>query len=291
MSPDRSEDAPNDYLSLEQNFDAPTRRIPNLGHALAFVSFTGALLIFLELMLAAMGMAPGTVKNGVIVLPHPKLQIATLIATYLTTLAAASLIFPHLWQRSFIDGIEWRWTVARTRAGSLIGLGLLLGVAVQVLTYFITPPKTLPVDDFLRTQSDAWLITLFGTILAPLFEEICFRGFLLPAIAIAFDWLRLPRTEEARARWQSTTTLTPAAWIVSALLTSAVFAMMHRQQVAHLWAALLVLFSISLVLTLVRVKNRSVAASFLVHAAYNGFIFLLVLFQTGGYRHLERMTR
>jgi len=26
-----------------------------------------------------------------------------------------------------------------------------------------------------------------------------------------------------------------------------------------------------------------------VHGAYNGFVFLMVMVQTGGYRHLERM--
>jgi membrane protease YdiL (CAAX protease family) len=52
-----------------------------------------------------------------------------------------------------------------------------------------------------------------------------------------------------------------------------------------------VLFSVSLVLTVVRVQTQSVAASALVHAAYNGFVFLTVLIATGGYRHLDRMTR
>jgi len=41
------------------------------------------------------------------------------------------------------------------------------------------------------------LITLFGTLVAPMFEEIAFRGFLLPAFAIAYDWLslRAPRRD------------------------------------------------------------------------------------------------
>jgi hypothetical protein len=29
----------------------------------------------------------------------------------------------------------------------------------------------------------------------------------------------------------------------------------------------------------------------MVHAAYNGFVFLTVLIVTGGYQHLDRMTR
>jgi len=52
-----------------------------------------------------------------------------------------------------------------------------------------------------------------------------------------------------------------------------------------------VLFTVSLLLAFVRVKTGSVAASALVHGAYNGFVFLMVIIQTGGYRHLERMTK
>jgi membrane protease YdiL (CAAX protease family) len=285
------EDAPGSESSSGEEHEVPLRRIPHIGHALLFVSFTGVLLVLLELVLAAMGRAPGTEHGGVATLLHPKMQLATMAATYLSSLLAAWFFFPLLWQRGFLDGLSWRWPTARTQAAKLIALGLLLGVMVQIATNFITPPKSRPIDAFFLTQTDAWLITLFGTIVAPIFEEVCFRGFLLPAFAIAYDWLSLPRTAEARTRWQRTTTLTPAALIFSAVLTSLFFALLHFQQVAHLWAALLVLFTISLVLTFVRVKTGSVAASVLVHGAYNGFVFLVVIIQTGGYRHLEHMTK
>jgi len=285
------EEAPGTETSAGQDRAASLRRIPNLGHALVFVCFTGVLLVLLELVLVALGRSPGAVHGGVTTLLRPKMQIALLATTYLTTLLAAWFFYPLVWQRRFLDGLQWRWAVARNQAAKLVPLGLLLGVTMQAVTYFITPPKTLPVDDFFHTQTDAWLITLFGTIVAPIFEEVCFRGFLLPAFAIAYDWLSLPRTAEASARWQTTTVLTPAALIFSAVLTSIFFALMHFQQVAHLWAALLVLFSISLLLTFVRVRTGSVAASVLVHGAYNGFVFLMVIVQTGGYLHLERMTK
>jgi len=274
-----------------EEHEAPRRRVPHMGHALVFVAFTGLLLIALELVLVSLGRAPGAVHGGGTTLLHPKLQLALLATTYLTTLLAAWFFFPQLWQRRFLDGLQWRWPAAHGQAGKLIALGLVLGVMVQIATNFITPPKSRPIDAFFLTQADAWLITLFGTLVAPVFEEVCFRGFLLPAFAIAYDWLSLPRTAEARSRWQTTTTLTPAALIFSAVLTSVLFALMHATQVAHLWAALLVLFTISLVLAFVRVKTDSVAASALVHGAYNGFVFLVVIIQTGGYRHLERMTQ
>ena len=284
-----SEGTPSTEAAAGEEHEAPLRRVPHIGHALVFVCFTGVMLVLLELILVALGRTPGTEHDGVAKLLRPKLQIALLATTYLTTLLAAWFFYPQVWQRRFLDGLQWRWTVARNQAAKLVPLGLLLGVMMQAVTHFITPPKTLPIDDFFRTQTDAWLITLFGTIVAPIFEEVCFRGFLLPAFAIAYDWLSLPRTEWARTRWQTTATLTPASLIFSAVLTSIFFALLHFQQMAHLWAALLVLFSISLVLTFVRVRTGSVAASALVHGAYNGFVFLVVIIQTGGYRHLERM--
>jgi uncharacterized protein len=267
----------------------PPRRIPHIGHALLFVSFTGLTLLILEVLLMILGETPAALRAGTIAVAHPKLQIAMLAATYLTTLLAAWAFYPLVWHRDFLDGIQWHWATARAQAVRLITLGVALGVMMALVTAFVTSPKNLPIDEFFLTPTTAWLITLFGTIAAPVFEEICFRGFLVPAFAIAYDWIALPRTPEARSRWQTTTTLTPASLIFSAVLTSILFAMLHAEQVAHLWVVLLVLFSISLVLTFVRVKTQSVAASTLVHASYNGFIFLMTIVATGGYRHLDRM--
>jgi membrane protease YdiL (CAAX protease family) len=267
------------------------RRIPNFGHALLFVSFAGMVLVICQLILFAMGMSPAGAQGGVITIQHPKLQLAALAATYLTTLLMAWLFFPVIWQRSFLDGVSWHWATARRQAGKLLSLGLLLGAGVQIVTYFVTTPKSSPIDNFFSTPWDAWLITLFGTIVAPVFEEICFRGFLVPAFAIAFDWLRLPRTPEAREHWQTTTTLTPAALIFSAIMSSVFFAWLHAEQVSHVSAILFVLFSVSLVLTFVRVRTQSVASSAIVHGAYNFFVFFVVMIQTGGYRHLERITQ
>jgi hypothetical protein len=65
------------------------------------------LLVLLELILCgAREERPGAVHGGVTTLLRPKLQIALLATTYLTTLLAAWFVFPHLWQRRFLDGIE-----------------------------------------------------------------------------------------------------------------------------------------------------------------------------------------
>ena len=267
------------------------RRIPNLGHALLFLVTAAALLFGSQILLTLIGKSPVALRQGVIVVQHPLLQMASQAATYLLTLGIAALVFPALWHRPFLQGLRWSGYTARVHAGKLIGLGLLLGVMMQVVTYFTTPPKTLPIEEFFSTPLAAWGMTFFGIIIAPVFEEICFRGFLVPAVAIAYDFLALPRTPEAQHYWRTTTVLSPVSLMFSAIVTSLLFAGIHAQQIGHYVAALVGLFSVSLLLTLVRVRTQSVAASALVHAAYNSFIFIGVLIQTGGYRHLDRLGR
>jgi membrane protease YdiL (CAAX protease family) len=280
----------NDPLAPETLPPVP-RRIPNIGHALLFVSFTGLLLLLVfGVIVALMGKLRLVPHGGAATLQHPILQIALQAAIYLITLLVAWLFFPLIWHRTFLDGIQWHWSAVRGQANRLITLGFALFAISAVVDKFVTTANPPPIDQFFLTPATAWLITLFGTFAAPVFEEICFRGFLLPAFAIAYDWIALPRTEEGRTRWQTTTGLTPASLIFSAVLTSFFFALLHAQQLEHLWVPMVVMFSISLVLTFVRIKTQSVAASALVHAAYNGFLFLITIIATGGYRHLDRLT-
>ena len=266
----------------------PMRRIPNFGHALLFIAFAGMLILLFGTGIAlVLGAIPG---RGHVSHVHPKLALGAQAVAYLGTLAAAGLFFPLAWHKSFPEGLRWGWHTARTYATALIGGGVALGLVAAMSTYFISPPKDkLGIDQFFTSTSDAWLVTAFGIFLAPVFEEICFRGFLLPALAIAFDWARLPRTAEAREQWSRTTTLTSAAIIFSAILSSALFAMMHFEQDAHLWAVMLVLFCVSLVLTAVRLRLDSVAASAIVHGSYNAFNLVALMIATGGFRHLDKM--
>jgi membrane protease YdiL (CAAX protease family) len=261
-----------------------------MGHALLFISIAGMILAIAELILIIVWGPPAIPHSGAFQVVHPKLQIAAQGAAYAATLLVAWVLFPRLWHRTFLDGLRWHWSIARHQAARLIPLGLVLGIMSAIVDAFITTSKPPPIDQFFLKASDAWVITIFGVIVAPVFEEICFRGFLVPAIAIAYDWLSLPRTPESHMRWQATTTLTPISLVFSAVVTSFLFMLIHGQQVGFAWGAMLVLFSVSLVLTFVRVKTQCVAASTLVHCAYNGFIFIVMIFATGGYRHLDRMT-
>jgi uncharacterized protein len=293
---------------------APSGRVPNLGHAVLFLCFAFLVLLLSQLML----LAPHAGHASAQLMMQPKRQIAAMAAAYLATLGFCFLVFPLFWQRDFLTGVQWRGTKALRRAGKLIPLGFALGLTVQAISSLIPMPKSIPMDDFFRSRSDVWLVTLFGTTLAPLFEELSFRGFLLPAFAIALDWLGpllryLAAFSSARLRGEKpprhlhifaearsagvgsgTDNLTfrsRTAIVGASILTSILFALLHAEQLAHAWAAVIVLFFVSLALTAIRIRTRSVACSALVHASYNLSVFAALFVATGGYRHLEKMTQ
>lgn len=286
--------------------DPPTR-IPHLGHALLLLLLT---VVFLALAQGALLRQPlhaaklppvtQTIPQAAPrVQPHPEetvalqpqLAMAAEFLTFAATLGAAWLLFPRLWRRPFLTGISWNGDAAWRNGLRLIPLGLVLSFVVQGLSTLVTVPKTLPVDDFFHTAADAWTVTLFGIFVAPVFEEIFFRGFLVPAFAIAYDWLSLPRNPAAREAWHSSNALTRPALAFSAVLTSVLFGLLHGKQIGFVWPIILLLTGVSLVLTAVRLRFRSVAASTLVHASYNFAVFFSGFVASGGYRHLDKLTR
>ncbi len=199
------------------------------------------------------------------IVAEPRFSIPIMALAYGSVVLIASLLFSRAWSQSFTRGVCWNFSIARRQAGRLLLAGVLLAVSIQLLSNYLPVPKELPVDSFFRKPLDAWMVAIFGTLIAPAFEELAFRGFLYPALR----------------RW---TGVLPAA-----VLTSIPFALLHAQQLAHATAPLAMVFLVSLVLTAVRQRTGSVAASALVHATYNLSIFLAVFSASGGFTHLERL--
>jgi membrane protease YdiL (CAAX protease family) len=291
-----------DVPSDPQPLPAPPRprRIPNFGHTVLF--FTVAIIVLLLTSVSVFALAMGLHLLGTEtpeqLLREPRLLIPSMAVSYLIAGAIVWAIFTYLWQQSFLRALHWNFAAVRRRWVALLAGGVVLSLAVQFLSNYLPVPKTLPIDDFFRTSADVWLVALFGTFLAPVFEELAFRGFLLPSLASAYDWLRgnkhrsnddpmvVPIVNPVAhndQRWSV------AALVVSCTLTSIAFALVHADQLAHAWAPLAVLFGVSLVLCLVRLWTQSLAASTLIHATYNATIFTILFFVTGGFRHLDKI--
>ncbi len=259
------------------------RRVPNFGNTVLFfaVSIIVLLLTSVSVFALAMGLqlfGPETTEQ---MLREPRLLIPSMAVGYLLAGIIVWAIFTYVWQRPFPQALQWNFAVVRKRWAALLTGGVVLSLVVQFLSNFLPVPKTLPIDDFFRTSLDVWMVAIFGTFLAPVFEELAFRGFLLPSLASAWDWLQ---RRPDPSRWSI------PALVISCTLTSIAFALVHADQLAHAWAPLAVLFCVSLVLCLVRLWTQSLAASTLIHAIYNGTIFTILFFGTGGFRHLDKIS-
>jgi membrane protease YdiL (CAAX protease family) len=261
------------------------RRIPHLGHALFFFSLviTFVLMAQVVVLFAFHAFTPATAMQ------HAFALFTGMMIAYAVTFAIAIPVMPLFWHRSFFDGIHWTWRQAQLNGWKLLLLGVALSATAQLLGQLFKTPATSDVRFLLNTPLHAWLTALFGSLFVPAVEEIGFRGFLLPALATAYDWLSLDRTPAAHDRWLRTTNNTRGSLIFAAIFSSIAFASLHGSQL-H-WAAgpLAVLLLMSLAFCAVRIYTRSVAASTLVHIAYDALIFIEVIIATGGFRHLDKI--
>ena len=273
----------------------PPGRIPNFGHTVLFFTVAVIVLLLTSFSVFALAMSLHLLgkETPEQLLREPRLLIPTMAVGYLIAGAIVWAIFTYLWQRSFAQALHWNFGAVHRRWGRLLAGGVALSLVVQFLSNFLPIPKTLPIDDFFRTPGDVWMVALFGTFMAPVFEELAFRGFLLPSIASTWDWLRRQPGEpdggastdrDRDPRWSI------GALVASCTVTSIAFALVHADQLAHAWAPLSVLFAVSLVLCGVRLWTQSLAASTFIHATYNGTIFTILFFATGGFRHLDKIT-
>jgi hypothetical protein len=271
----------------------PPGRIPNFGHMVLFFTVAVIVLLLTSFSIVALAVSMHLLgkETPEQLLREPRLLIPTMAFGYLIAGAIVWAIFTYLWQRSFAEALHWNFAAVRRRWGRLLAGGIALSLVVQLLSNFLPIPKTLPIDDFFRTPADVWMVALFGTFMAPVFEELAFRGFLLPSVASTWDWLRhQPGEPVSAASADRDPHWSISALVASCAVTSIAFALVHADQLAHAWAPLSVLFAVSLVLCAVRLWTQSLAASTFIHATYNGTIFTILFFATGGFRHLDKIT-
>jgi len=192
---------------------------------------------------------------------HDILMGAQLLTYVLTSIVMYRMVWTQTGGK-VLQAIRWNWP----RNWSIyIAGGVALEIGLLLLATRLRMAKHGPIEDFFRTARDAWILSLFGVLFAPLFEEVYFRGFLYPALARR---LGVP---------------------ISIVLTAVFFAAIHAPQLSDAWGPVLVIFLVGLTLTTVRAVRKSLAATILMHMAYNGTIFVAAYLATDGFRHLEKM--
>lgn len=157
--------------------------------------------------------------------------------------------------------VEWNSRLGTIVMG-VVG-GLVLATLVQLAELFLPVPKSLPIDAMFKSPWLAYVTSIFGVLVAPLFEEIYFRGLMFPSVREGLGE------------------------VAAIFITAAAFALLHASQLAFSWAALLPLFIVGIVLTWVRAQLKSVAASWTMHVTYNATIVVGVWVSSGHFRHFS----
>jgi uncharacterized protein len=186
--------------------------------------------------------------------------------SYLWVVAFMVALVRMKYDTPFLTAISWKMPGARTALAAILGGGALAllseGVAALLSRW---TPKSLPIEALFRNRSSVYAMVFFGIAVAPLVEELFFRGFLYPVLARHLGILP------------------------SVALTAAAFALLHEGQLAHAWAPLLVLFIVGTALTAARAWTRSVATGLLIHMGYNTTLFAMLYASTDGFRHLDKL--
>jgi uncharacterized protein len=290
--PPPGSDEPSLFQSFAQSPVRPPARIPNFGHLcllvlLGCIGFVCAVaLLFLAMHFHLFGWDLSTRSTTDI-----RLILASEAILYLATFGFSLIVFPLFWNEPFFAGIQWRGKVALDRFWLLAATALGCAGLAALDEVLMPGPSNAPIEQMLKAPGAAWLMFAFGVTLAPFFEELFFRGFLLPSLSTAWDWAveRIrhkpapPLDANGHPQWSM------PAMIAGSVLTSLPFALLHVEQQGHSIGPFLLLIVVSLVLCTVRLKTRSLASSTLVHACYNFIIFSLALIGTSGFRHFDKM--
>jgi membrane protease YdiL (CAAX protease family) len=186
--------SPTGDLPLFHSFSQPEpiapKRIPHLGH-LAFLALltVAALLCVSGLTQLALHHHLFGVSTVEAALTDIHYTLGTMAILYLLTFLAGALLFPLFWHKSLLAGLQWNISSAfdhRQRLLATAGGCFVLAIVNGIL---LPGPNDTPIDKMFSTPGAAWLLFGFGVTIAPFFEEIAFRGFLLPALSTAFDWV------------------------------------------------------------------------------------------------------
>jgi membrane protease YdiL (CAAX protease family) len=131
----------------------------------------------------------------------------------------------------------------------LIAGGFLLSMLVEILSGAFQPKAKMPIETFFQDRKSALVLMLMSVLLAPIFEETIFRGYIYPAVARRLGIA------------------------ASIAITGTLFGLLHAPQLWGGWAQIALLILVGVIFTYARAKTGTVVASYLLHLSYNSFLF------------------
>jgi len=163
---------------------------------------------------------------------------------YALLLGDLYLVVAWRYGESFWNALGWTFPIPR--AWLLLFAGPALAVGLSVLGVLMKAPmESSLIEDMITSRASLALVMFFGVVLAPIFEELMFRGFLFPLLTRSVGpWLGI-------------------------VFTAVPFGLLHGAQNHWAWQPILLIGIAGAAFGWVRYKSGSTTAAFLMHAAYN----------------------
>ncbi len=165
----------------------------------------------------------------------------------------------------FWHALAWH-RVSLDRSLGFLVAGVALALFIQFATLLFPPPAPLPIEKLFTSRAAALLVLGASLLIAPLFEELIFRGYIYTVLERA--WGMLP------------------AVVASGIL----FGLLHAPQLFPGWFQVVLLCLVGMAFSLARAATGSTFASFLTHLAYNTSLAAL-FFTSPEFRQLALLFR
>jgi len=222
--------------------------------------FWGYLDLLAFVLIALLGMlAESLLMSALIGATHVK-QIFVLlpaqVVLYGFVLGTLAIIFRRYYGRPFWESL--RWVRANMGIGAVAGCGVIVAILVMLASVLMrTPDINSPMKNLLSDPTSVVLIAVLGTTLAPVCEEIVFRGFLQPLLVRSFGAS------------------------LGVLAAAVPFGLLHLQEYGYSWRHALLITGAGAAFGWMRERTGSTRSAAIMHAAYNGVFFLLLAAQEG----------
>jgi membrane protease YdiL (CAAX protease family) len=164
--------------------------------------------------------------------------------------------------RPFAASVPGASLSSTVKIGLHIVAGVALAFAVSQASGYIGQPGPVPFEEFFKTRPTVLMMMVFGILVAPLVEEMMFRGFLYPVVARKFGMG------------------------TGIIVTGVLFGATHAPQLSGAWGQIALIVAVGLLFTWARARSKTVLSSFLLHIAYNSTLFAGLLIESHWLRDL-----
>jgi uncharacterized protein len=188
--------------------------------------------------------------------PTP-LLLPTQLALYVFIYFCFFVVFKFRYGKPVFTSLGWRRTAVHPVV--LAVAGAVLAMAISALAALIHTPKVKsPIDEITNTPVSLAVFGVMAVTIAPLFEELFFRGFIQPLLSRTFG---------------------VAAGVI---LTAVLFGGLHAPEYSWAWQYALAVSIAGAVFGWVRARTQSIVPSTIMHGGYNLVFIVALIFMKYG---------